>query len=142
MKTSEGKSYVVTMVDSFSKFAILKEIPNKEATTVAKCFWENWLSMFGSPLSIVSDMGKDLNTKVMQGICDYLQIDKKITTPQHAQSNSQAEVLKKKLAKYLKSMVEKSLLEWPKLLSACQYAYNLSVHRALKNSPYCVLFGV
>ena len=142
MKTSEGKSYVVTMVDSFSKFAIFKEIPNKEATTVAKCFWESWLSIFGSPLSIVSDMGTDLNTKVMQGICDYLQIDKKITTPQHAQSNSQAEVLNKKLAKYLKSMVEKSPLEWPKLLSACQYAYNLSVHRALKNSPYCVLFGV
>ena len=24
----------------------------------------------------------------------------------------------------------------------CQYSYNLSVHRALKNSPYSVLFGV
>ena len=142
LKTSEGKSYVVTMVDSFSKFAIFKEIPNKEAETVAKCFWDNWLSIFGSPLSIVSDMGTDLNTKVMQGICDYLQIDKKVTTPQHAQSNSQAEVLNKKLAKYLKSMVDKSPLDWPKYLSACQYAYNLSVHRALKNSPYSVLFGI
>ena len=87
-------------------------------------------------------MGTDFNTKVMQGICDYLQIDKKVTTPQHAQSNSQAEVLNKKLAKYFKSMVDKSPLDWPKYLSACQYAYNLSVHRALKNSPYSVLFGV
>ena len=47
LKTSEGKSYVVTMVDSFSKFAIFKEIPNKEAEKiVANCFWDNWLSFY------------------------------------------------------------------------------------------------
>ena len=39
-------------------------------------------------------------------------------------------------------MVDKVPLDWPKYLSACQYAYNLSVHRALKNSPYSVLFGI
>ena len=39
-------------------------------------------------------------------------------------------------------MTEKSPLDWPKLVPACQYAYNLSVHKALKNSPYSTLFGV
>ena len=28
------------------------------------------------------------------------------------------------------------------MVPSCQYAYNLSVHKALKNSPYSVLFGV
>ena len=137
-----GKSYILTMVDSFSKFALFKEIPNKEAETVAKCFWENWVSVFGSPLSIVTDGGTDLHTKVMKGLCDYLQIEKKVTTPQHPQSNAQAEVLNKRIARYLKAMVDKDPLGWRSLIPACQYSYNLSVHRALKNSPYSVLFGV
>ena len=38
MKTFNGKAYVQTMTDSFSKFSIFKVIQNKEVETVAKCF--------------------------------------------------------------------------------------------------------
>jgi hypothetical protein len=55
MKTENNKSYICTMVDSFSKFAIFKVIPSKDAETVAKCFFDNWITIFGSPLSIVTD---------------------------------------------------------------------------------------
>ena len=130
------------MVDSFSKYAIFKVIPDKSAVTVANCFFENWISIFGSPLSIVTDRGTDFNTETMQEICNYLQIDKKVIATKHPESNAQAEILNKKLAKYLLSMTEKSNLDWPKLVPAFQYAYNLSVHKALKNSPYSVLFGM
>ena len=130
------------MVDSFSKFAIFKVIPSKDAETVAKCFFDNWITIFGSPLSIVTDRGTDFNTETMQKICDYLQIDRKVIATKHPESNSQAEVLNKKLSKYLTAMKDKGLLEWPKLVNSCQYAYNLSIHKALKNSPYSVLFGL
>ena len=63
------------MVDSFSKFALFKEIPNKEAETVARIFWGKFgILFFCLPLSIVTDGGIDLHTKVMKGLWDYLQI--------------------------------------------------------------------
>ena len=34
------------MVDSFSKFALFKEIPNKEAETVARIFWGKFGILF------------------------------------------------------------------------------------------------
>ena len=142
MKTHTGKKYVMTCTDSFSKFSIFKVIPNKTAETVAQSFFDNWVSIFGSPLSIVTDRGTDFHTDIMQQVCNKLQIDKRVIATKHPESNSQAELLNKKLAKYLKAMETEGELEWPKLIPSCQYAYNLSVHRALKNSPYSVLFGV
>ena len=110
---------------------------------IAKCFFDNWITIFGSPLSIVMDRGTDFTNETMEKICDLLQIDKKVIATQHPASNAQAEVLNKKLSKYLTAMeTEAGILDWEKMVPSCQYAYNLSVHKALKNSPYSVLFGV
>ena len=142
LKTRDGKKYICSITDSFSKYTVFKVIPDKSAITVANCFFESWISVFGSPMSIVTDRGTDFHTDTMQSICNYLQIDKKVISTQHPESNSQAEILNKKLAKYLKAMRDKSPLDWEDLVPSCQYAYNLSIHKALKNSPYSVLFGV
>ena len=143
MKTFHGKAYVQTMTDSFSKFSIFKVIKNKDAESVAKCFFDNWVAIFGSPYSIVTDRGSDFTNETLEKVCEYLQIDKKVIATQHPASNAQAEVLNKKLSKYLTANEsEAGLLDWEKMIPSCQYAYNLSVHKALKNSPYSVLFGV
>ena len=143
MKTpGSGKKYIMTMTDAYSKYSIFKVIENKKATTVAKCFFENWVGYFGSPLSILTDKGSDFDTSTLKEVCNILQIDKKLISTKHPQSNSQSEILNKRLAKYLKSMREKNPLEWEKLVTPCQYAYNLSIHTALKNSPFAILFGV
>ena len=142
MKTRDGPKYVQTMVDSFSKFGIFQVIPNKKAETVAQTLFDHWISIFGSPYQLISDRGTDFNTETMDKVCDYLQIDRKVIATQHPASNSQAEVLNKKLAKYFKAMETEGDLDWPALVNSCQYSYNLSVHKALKNSPYSVLFGV
>ena len=142
LKTHTGKAYVCSMVDSFSKFAIFSVIPTKDAETVAKCFFDNWISIFGSPLSIVTDRGTDFHTETMQKVCDYLQIDKRVITTKHPESNGQVEILNKKLKKYLTAMEKTETRDWPELVNSCQYSYNLSVHKALKNSPYHVLFGI
>ena len=142
LKTHTGKSYVMTIVDSFSKYARFIVIPDKKAQTVADNFFNHWVAIFGSPLSILTDQGTDFKTETLSKICDYLQIDKRIISTKHPQANSQAEVLNKKLTKYFKAMETEGEKDWPKLVNSCQYAYNLSIHRALKNSPYNVLFGI
>ena len=142
LKTPEGKAYISSKVDAYSKFAIFSVIPDKEATTVAKDFFDNWIAIFGSPLVVVSDRGTDFHTKTMQKVCEYLQIDKRVISAKHPQANSQIEILNKKLAKYLTAMEKSGAKDWQKLVTSCQYAYNLSVHKAMKSSPYNILFGL
>ena len=67
-------------------------------------FFDNWITIFGSPLLIVTDRGSDFTNETMEKVCDLLQIDKKVIATQHPASNAQAEVLNKKLSKYLKAM--------------------------------------
>ena len=76
-------------------------------------------SNFWEPLSIVTDMGTDFHTQIMKELCGYMQIEKLVASPQHPQSNAQAEVLNKKLRKYHTAMVDNDLLEWEKYLSSC-----------------------
>ena len=95
LKTHTGKSYVMTVLDSFSKYARFIVIPDKKAQTVDDNFFNNWVAIFGSPLSILTDQGTDFKTETLAKICDYLQIDKRIISTKHPQSNSQAEVLNK-----------------------------------------------
>ena len=142
LKTHTGKSYIMTVVDSFSKYARFIVIPDKKASTVAANFFDQWVAIFGSPLSILTDQGSDFKTETLSKICEYLQIDKRLISTKHPQANSQAEILNKKLSKYIKAMEKDGEKDWPKLVNSCQWAYNLSIHTALKNSPYAVLFGV
>ena len=96
--------------------------------------FDNWISIFGSPLSIVTDCGTDFHTETMKKMFDYLQIDKRVITTKHPESNGQVELLNTKLKKYLTAMEKTGTKDWPELVNSCQYSYNLSVHRALKNS--------
>ena len=83
---------------------------------MAKAFFEHWINIFGSPLSIVTYMGTDFHTEVMKELCGFMQIEKLVAEPQHPQSNAQAVVLNKKLRKYLTAMVDNSPLEWEQVV--------------------------
>ena len=45
LKTHTGKSYIMTVVDSFSKYARFIVIPDKKASTVAANFFDQWVAI-------------------------------------------------------------------------------------------------
>ena len=57
--------YIMVITDAFSKYTKLVPIHNKEATTIARAFFEKWICRFGVPAVIVSDRGKEFLNKVM-----------------------------------------------------------------------------
>ena len=42
-----GFKHILTITDAFSRWVELVPIPNKEAITVAKALWDNWICKFG-----------------------------------------------------------------------------------------------
>ena len=81
MPESNGKKYILTCQDSFTRFCRAWAIPNKEATTVATKLIDEYLCAFGLPLAIHSDNGKEFANSVWQHLCDGLQIKKSFTVP-------------------------------------------------------------
>jgi len=90
-KSSRGNHFILTVVDSFSKFAWAFAIRNHTAETVASILVEEILCKFGLPIQILSDNGSEFSSILMQQICKALDIDKLHTVAYKPSTNSTVE---------------------------------------------------
>ena len=86
--TNKMNKYILSCEDEFTRFVTAHPLPNKEATTVAAVLLDKHLSIFGMPECIRSDNGKEFSSKVMDHLCDRLNIRKTNTPAYNPQSNS------------------------------------------------------
>ena len=139
--SSQGKKFVLCLRDAFTKYAVMLAIDNKEAPTVAKAIFENWVCKFGTPLEFVSDNGREFCNNLAEELYALLQIKHSTTTPYWPQCNNQAEVANKTIQKYLASFVDETRLDWPIYMAPMAFAYNTSVHRSIKTTPVFLNYG-
>ena len=143
LKTSmQGKKFVLCITDAFTKYAEMVAIDNKEAETVAKQIFDKWICRFGTPLEFVSDNGREFCNNFSKELYKLLQIKHTTTSPYWPQCNSQAEVANKTIQKYLASFVDTTTLDWPLYMAPLAFAYNTSLHRTLKATPFFLTYGV
>lgn len=82
-----GFKYCLTIIDRFSRFPIAIPLKDITATTVASAFFDNWVCLFGTPLSITSDQGSQLESALFNALTNTV-VSKRIhTTPYHPASN-------------------------------------------------------
>jgi len=80
-RSDRGNLWILTCMDSYSKWAEAFAIENKEAETIAKVLVEQIFTRFGCPLSILSDQGKEVDGRIMAEVCKLFGIEKLRTTP-------------------------------------------------------------
>jgi hypothetical protein len=143
LKTSDsGKKLILCMTDALTKYVELVPLPNKEADTVANAIFDKWYCHFGAPLDIVTDQGKEFCAKLSNELFTRLGTNHLTMSPHHPQSNSQAEVANKMIAKYLASFCDNSTLDWELYLAPLMFSYNTSFHRSIKATPFYLTFGM
>ena len=132
--------YILVITDAYSKFAEFVPCKSKEAEEVAEKFWGHWCTRYGSPISILTDGGLEFRNKFMERLANHLGIERKSTTPYHPQCNSQAEVLNKTAARYIRSFLDHRINDVLPYLAALRFSYNTARHRATGYSPHELLF--
>ena len=138
------KKFILVITDAFSKYTRLIIIPNKSEQTVATNFIANWCHIFGYPLAIVTDQGKEFTNSLLAAILKEAQVKHFTTTPYHPQANAQAEVFNRSMTRYLRAAIvdqSREFTDWEPLISMLQFQYNTSLHKAIKSTPFNVLFG-
>ena len=100
-KTASGNSYVLLMVDQFTKWVEAAPIPDQSAETVARTAIDYLFSRFGCPREIVTDQGANFNSQ----LCEMLEIAKKRTTPYHPNANGQIERLNRTLLQRIRCTI-------------------------------------
>ncbi len=139
--TNEGNKYVLTVVDSFTKWSRAIPIPNKKMETIAKALWRNVFSLFGMPNRIHHDQGTEFVNGILKALTEMLGIDNSRTTAYHPQGNPFAERIHQFFGKAISAYVRDDQKNWDEYLDAIILAYNNAVHDTIGVSPAQLMLG-
>lgn len=138
--SSSGNNFLLVMVDLYSRFTILKAIPDKQALTIAKQLVDIFCT-FGWPKVLASDNGKEFTADIIKELVKSCGIDKRVSNPYNPLGNSVNEafvgIAKKTIVKKLQGRNQ----DWDLYVPATQYAMNLKYSRLHKSRPYTVIFN-
>jgi len=139
--TATGNRYVLSMIDKFTRWVELAPIPNMEATTVAKAFFETWLCRYGAPSTIVSDQGTQFESSLFKTLCELSGIIKCRTTPYHPQSNGSVERMHRTLKTILRCTLEEKNGDWESHLQPTAFSLRTTLHCGTQTPPALLMFG-
>ena len=140
-KSSRGNVYILTAMDSFSKFAFAFPMRNQEAVTVAKILVDQVFTFFGTPMRILSDQGKNFESQLFQELCRCMNIEKVRTSSYKPSTNGQQERFHRTLNAMIAKVVKESQKDWDELLPQLVAAYRSSIHSTTGFSPNFIIFG-
>jgi transposase InsO family protein len=92
-------------MDYFTKCPEEYAIPNQEAPTVADVLVTHFFCLFGVPIELHSDQGRNFESRLMQADLERLVVNKTRTTPLHPQSDGMVERYVKTIEEHLRKVV-------------------------------------
>jgi ribosomal protein L21E len=140
--STRGYKYVLTVIDSFSKYAIAIPIKNKLSKTIAMKLYKHVFSRMGYPKRLHSDLGPEFVNSTLDELCDLLSIRRSTTTAYHPQGNAYAERIHQFFKNALTAFVRRDQRDWDLLIPALVNVYLDSVHSGLGSfTPSQLVFG-
>ena len=103
---SEGNTYLLTIVDNFTRWPEAVPLPNSEAVTCARALSRTWISRFGVPDSITSDQGRQFTSPLWRELQQVLGVRHNVTTAYHPQANGIVERFHRSLKAALKAHLD------------------------------------
>lgn len=138
--SASGNNYMLVMVDHFSRFTILRALPDKTSLTVAKELL-NIFCLFSFPRILTHDNGNEFVNEVVSQLILISGIDRRLSLPYTAQGNSVCErfvgIAKASIVKLLNGKND----DWDLYLNPVQLAMNIKYSKLHKSRPYSIVFN-
>lgn len=131
---------MLLITDHFAKFAVAVLTKDLKARTVAKTLWENFIVHYGFPSRLLSDQGRDFESKTIKELCTLIGAEKIRTTPYHPRGNP-VERFNRLLLSMLGTLEESDKYHWRDFIKPLVHAYNCTRNDTTGYSPYELMFG-
>ena len=139
---SEGHSYLLTVVDRYSRWMEAIPLTSITAESCALALLRHWVSHFGVPTSIVTDRGRQFTCGLWRELSCLLGVTHNQTTSYHPQSNGMVERLHRTLKDRLMSRASASgSSSWMSHLPFVLLGLRSSVRVDSGCSPADMLYG-
>ena len=139
---NDGYSYVLTMIDIFSRYVWAIPLCDKEGGTIHTELLKFFMN-FGPVTKLQADNGSEFITTVLKHTCEVFGIKLVHGRARHPQSQGKIERFNQTLGRHLTKMMwdEVEKVQWIDILPSFIIAYNKVSHEAHKKSPYEAFFG-
>ena len=140
-KSTQGNEHILMMVDQFTKWVECVPLPSQTAEATALAAVGEFFCRFGCPLQIVTDQGRNFESKLFSNVCKVLQIHKSKTTPYRPSANGQVERFNRTLMDAVRCYVGKAQNQWDKHLQHIAGALRSTVNRSTGFTPNMLMLG-
>ena len=139
---SQGYEAIFTVVDRFTKMTHFIPTQNEISSEgIANLYLQNVWKLHGLPSSIVSDRGTQFASNMMRDLNKALNIQTKLSTSYHPQTDGQSERTIQEIEVALRIYCGNYPDTWSTKLAQFEFAHNHQTHSVTKQSLFELLMG-
>jgi len=140
--TPTGYDAVMVFCDRLTKMVHFAACTTEtDAPQAAKLFVDHVIAQHGFPEAIISDRDTRFTSHFWRALMRQLGLKLKMSTAFHPQTDGQTGRVNRVLEEYLRHFVNPSHDDWADWLPLAEFAYNNSVHEAVKATPFYLNYG-
>jgi len=136
---SDGNSYILTMVDRFTRWPEAIPLPNAETPTVAEALIDNWISRFGTPDTITHDQGPQFESRLFAQVTQLLGSNRIRTSSYNPRANGMVERFHRQLKASLRCLEADST--WTEHLPLLLLWFRTTFKEDLNATPAEMVYG-
>ena len=114
---------------------------SQKAETVAKKVFDGWIPRHGAPKQLHHDQRKNLSAKMIEEVCNFLEVWNARTTPFHPQPDGVSERSIRTVNNALAKVVADDQRDCDLYVSSSCFAHNTAVHSSTGLTPSYLQFG-
>ncbi|CAK1600047.1 unnamed protein product [Parnassius mnemosyne] len=141
VRSKTGNTYVLGIIDGFSKFIVLRAVRNTKSKTSIQALRE-FIRLFGCPKVIISDRGTSFTSdefKKFTGKYKIKHVKNAVATPR---ANGQIERYNRTILGSLTALnIDKDDRDWDCNLNNVQWSLNNTLKKAIGKTPAQLVFG-
>jgi len=140
-KSDQGNEYAVTLICDLSKYLVAIPVPNKNAKTVAKAIFEEFVLKYGPMKTFITDMGTEYKNSLIEHLCKNLNIKHIKSTAHHHQTVGTVERSHRTFNEFIRTYFSTDKMDWDVWLKYFVYCFNTTPSMVHDYCPYELVFG-
>lgn len=140
----EGNEFssMFVVVDRMTKQVHVTPCDNLTTRNTAYMFYRDIFRLHGLPDTIVSDRGSQFTAEFWKWLCKLLQIEHRLSTAFHPQTDGQTERMNSRIEQHLRAYVNFSQNDWVRFLPSAEFAINNHDTQVTGVSPFLAVYGL
>ncbi|XP_058491346.1 gypsy retrotransposon integrase-like protein 1 [Solea solea] len=139
-ETRQGNTYVVVLIDYFSKWPEVFPIQKADGLSIARCV-SKCIYRFGAPKTIVCSQNSDFCDEVTKQLADRWNVVQKVSPVDQPHLNPLHDCTSTTLREAVVQMVTEKQSEWDDFLDPVLFLFRTSTNPMTKFTPYSLMFN-